>query len=49
MEGTIMGRRKKRKQRNNLDIQVVLLFIISIVLAILIYGKPGYIGQIQQN
>ena len=40
-----MGRRKKKKQRNNLDIQVVLLFIISIVLAILIYGKPGYIGQ----
>lgn len=39
-----MGRRKK-KQKNNLDIQVVLLFVISIVLGILIYGKPGYIGQ----
>ena len=39
-----MGRRKK-KQRNNLDIQVVILFIISIVLGILIYGKPGSIGQ----
>ena len=39
-----MGRRKK-KQRNNLDIQVVILFVISIVLGILIYGKPGYIGQ----
>ena len=39
-----MGRRRK-KQRNNLDIQVVILFLISIVLGILIYGKPGYIGQ----
>ncbi len=39
-----MGRRKK-KQKNNLDIQVVMLFIISIVLGILIYGKPGSIGQ----
>ena len=39
-----MGRRKK-KQKNSLDIQVVILFIISIVLGILVYGKPGYIGQ----
>ena len=39
-----MGR-KKKKQKNNLDIQVVVLFIISAVLAFLIYGKPGYIGQ----
>lgn len=39
-----MGR-KKKKQRKNLDIQVVVLFIISIVLGFLIYGKPGYIGQ----
>ena len=39
-----MGRRKK-KQKNKLNIQVVVLFIISIVLGILIYGKPGYIGQ----
>ena len=39
-----MGRRKK-KQKNNADIQVVLLFVVSIVLGILIYGKPGYIGQ----
>jgi len=39
-----MGRRKK-KQKNNLDIQVVILFIVSIVLGILIYGKPGTIGQ----
>ena len=37
-----MGR-KKKKQKNNLDIQVVVLFIISAVLAFLIYGKPGYI------
>ena len=39
-----MGRRKK-KQQKSLDIQVILLFIISIVLGFLIYGKPGYIGQ----
>ena len=39
-----MGRRKK-KQKNILDIEVVVLFLVSIVLGILIYGKPGYIGQ----
>lgn len=39
-----MGRRKK-KQQKSLDIQVILLFIISIVLGFLIYGKPGYIGE----
>jgi len=38
-----MGRRKKQKR--TLDIEVVLLFLISIVLGFLIYGKPGYIGQ----
>lgn len=38
-----MGRRKKQKR--TLDIEVVILFLISIVLGILIYGKPGYIGQ----
>ena len=40
-----MGRRKKKKQRNNLDIEVVLLFVVSMVLGVLIYGKPGTIGQ----
>ncbi len=41
-----MGRKtKKQQQRNNLDIQVVVLFIISIVLGILIYCKPGKVGQ----
>ena len=39
-----MGRRKK-KQPKSLDIQVILLFIVSIVLGFLIYGKPGYIGE----
>lgn len=39
-----MGR-KKKKQKSSMDLQVVILFIASIVLAILIYGKPGYIGQ----
>lgn len=39
-----MGRRRK-KQKKALDIQVVILFIISIVLGILIYGKPGTVGQ----
>ena len=37
--------RKKKKIQRSLDIQVVVLFIISIVLGILVYGKPGYIGQ----
>ena len=39
-----MGRRRK-KQKNNLNIQVVILFVVSIVLGFLIYGKPGAIGQ----
>ena len=41
-----MGRRKKSKQKkSSLDLEVAILFIVSIVLAILIYGKPGYVGQ----
>ncbi len=37
------GTTKKRK--SNLDIEVAVLFVLSIVLMILIYGKPGYVGQ----
>ncbi len=44
MWGTKMGR-KKKKSSSKLDIQVVVLFLISIVLGFLIYGKPGYVGQ----
>ena len=39
------GRRSKKKNRNTLDLQVVSLIIISILLAILIYTKAGYIGE----
>lgn len=41
-----MGRKKKtKKKKSTLDLEVAILLIASIVLAILIYGKPGYIGQ----
>ena len=41
-----MGRRKKAQpKKSSLDLEVAILFIVSIVLAILIYGKPGYVGQ----
>ena len=43
-----MGRRKRKKaqpKKSSLDLEVAILFIVSIVLAILIYGKPGYVGQ----
>lgn len=39
------GRRSKKKNRTILDLQVVSLIIISILLAILIYTKAGYIGE----
>ena len=39
------GRRSKKKNRKTLDLQVVSLIIISILLAILIYTKAGYIGE----
>ena len=39
------GRRSKKKNRKTLDLQVVSLTIISILLAILIYTKAGYIGE----
>ena len=39
------GRRSKKKNRKILDLQVVSLIIISILLAILIYTKAGYIGE----
>ena len=43
-----MGRRKRKKaqpKKSSLDLEVAILFVVSIVLAILIYGKPGYVGQ----
>ena len=38
------GRRSKKKN-HNIDLQVVSLIIISILLAILIYARTGYIGE----
>ena len=42
-----MARRKqnKKKQKSNIDLQVVELIVVSILLAILIYAKTGYIGE----
>ena len=37
------GRRKK--QKNNIDIAVVGMIIASILLAVLIYAKSGYLGE----
>ena len=41
------GRRTKQTNKNKLDINVavVFMFLISILLAILIYTKSGYIGE----
>ena len=39
------GRRSKKKNRRILDLQVVSLIVISILLAVLIYTKAGYIGE----
>ena len=40
------GRRSKQKQKTTkIDIQVVLLIVISIILGILIYTKSGTIGE----
>lgn len=39
------GRRSKKKNRSKLDLQVVTLIIASILLAVLIYAKTGYIGE----
>ena len=39
------GRRSKKKNKSKLDIQVVTLIIASILLAVLIYAKTGYIGE----
>lgn len=38
-------RTKKQQPKSNIDIQVILLIVISIILAILIYAKSGYIGE----
>ena len=39
------GRRSKKKDRRKIDLQVVGLIIVSILLAVLIYTKAGYIGE----
>ncbi len=39
------GRRSKKKNRNKIDLQVVVLIVASILLAVLIYAKSGYIGE----
>lgn len=39
------GKRSKKKNKNVLNIQVAILFVASILLAVLIYTKSGYIGE----
>ena len=39
------GRRSKKKNKSKLDLQVITLIVASILLAVLIYTKSGYIGK----
>ena len=40
------GRKKKSKAKvNNIDIAVVGMIVISILLAVLIYTKSGFLGE----
>ena len=39
------GRRAKKSSRFDINVAVVFLFLVSILLAILIYTKSGYIGE----
>ena len=39
------GRRSKKKSRSIIDLQVVTLIVASILLAVLIYTKAGFIGE----
>lgn len=39
------GKRSKKKNKSKLDLQIVTLLLASILLAILIYTKSGYIGE----
>ena len=39
------GRRSKKKSRSIVDLQVVTLIVVSILLAVLIYTKAGFIGE----
>ena len=39
------GRRSKKKSRSIVDLQVVTLIVASILLAVLIYTKAGFIGE----
>lgn len=39
------GKRSKKTLTSNIEFQVVSLIILSILLAILIYTKSGYIGE----
>ena len=39
------GRRSKKQDKTKLNIQVAVLMLISVLLAILIYKKSGYIGE----
>ena len=40
------NKKKKSKLKMNIDVEVILLFIIGIITAILIYGKSGYMGSL---
>ena len=39
------GKRTKAKQKSSVDIEVVILIVLSIILAILIFSNSGYIGE----
>ena len=39
------GRRAKKTSKFDINVAVVFMFLISILLAILIYTKSGYIGE----
>jgi len=39
------GKRSKKEKNSSIDIQVILLLFASIILAVLIYTRSGYIGE----
>lgn len=45
MARTKKGKRSKNKNRIDINVAVVIMILISILLAVLIYTKSGYIGE----
>ena len=39
------GRKKKQEQKVNVDVAVVFMLLISVLLAVFIYGKSGFLGE----